>query len=73
MCYRLSRAKRVIENAFGILVARWRTFHRSITAGPKTVDNNASVAVYQQRGVLAKYLMTPAFLKAGQIEYVKRK
>ena len=46
--YRISSARRVIENTFGILASRFRIFRRPIVAQVETVDNvvKASVALH---------------------------
>ena len=43
--YRLSRARRVIENAFGIMASRFRIFHKPINSAPENVKNIVKAAV----------------------------
>jgi len=37
--YRLSRARRVVENAFGIMCSRFRVFGKAMNLGPEKVQN----------------------------------
>lgn len=53
--YRLSRARMVVECAFGILAARWRVFHTKINMKPCNVDKVILAAC-----ILHNFLMSTA-------------
>uniref|UniRef100_A0A3Q3EDM0 DDE Tnp4 domain-containing protein n=1 Tax=Labrus bergylta TaxID=56723 RepID=A0A3Q3EDM0_9LABR len=52
--YRLSRARMVVENLFGILASRWRIFHRRINLQPKNEDSRVVAAC-----ILHNFLLAP--------------
>ena len=49
--YRLSRARRVVENSFGIMVTKWRILRQPIIGKPETIDG-----VIKAIGVLHNFL-----------------
>ena len=62
--YRLSRARRIIENSFGILAARWRILRRHIIAYPYQVIlyTQAAVALHNfLRSVESSVYCPPGF------------
>ena len=63
--YHLSRARRVIENSFGILAARWRILRRPIIAQPEKAKLyiQASIALHNfLRTVESSVYCPPGFI-----------
>ncbi len=58
--FRLSRARRIIENAFGILVARWRIFKTEIFASPERAQLYTQAAVILHNFLIGKRLQNYA-------------
>ena len=64
--YRLSRARRVVENAFGILSSRFRVFHSVISLEPDKVEKivHASCALHN----LLRSRAEESYLPSGSID-----
>lgn len=56
--YRLSRARRVVENAFGILATRFRIFHTSINLSPENIDTVVMTCCVLHNFLRRKYSTT---------------
>lgn len=64
--YRLSRCRRVVENAFGILVSRFRIFEKPIACNVTTVDRIVYAACTLHNWL--RYNSTSTYLPNGAVD-----
>ena len=63
--YRHSRARRISENAFGVLSCRWRIFRRTIETGPEEATNITKACI-----ALHKYFASTDFPANPRMRYI---
>ena len=68
--YRVLRARRTIENVFGILAARWRIFRKAIRADIKTVETivQACICLHNSLQLTAKSAYSPQGFMDSEME-----
>lgn len=69
--YRLSRARQVIENAFGILVTRWRILKTTINCKVENVDNivKAIIVLHNYCKIRMANQSDDMYCPAGYVDY----
>ncbi|XP_067214458.1 uncharacterized protein [Linepithema humile] len=70
--YRLSRARRVIENAFGILVTRWRVLRTTLALHPNNVEIIISAVVCLHNFIMKKeehIVGFKSYCPSGYVDY----
>lgn len=65
--YRLSRARRIVENAFGILASRFKIFQKSMSLHPKCVCK-VVLACCHLHNFLSKRKTSPHYLQSGDVD-----
>lgn len=66
--YRLSRARRIVENAFGILVNRWRVLRGRMTLVPATVEKVVLATCALHNYILAHTKPSSVYINAESVE-----
>ena len=69
MNYRISRARRLIENSFGILAARFRVFRRPIHAKVTTVESITKAAVALHNYLMRDRVFNDKYCPIGFVDY----
>lgn len=66
--YRLSRARRCVENAFGILVSRWRLFRSPVKLDLENVDNVVKAACVLHNFLCTNLGRIPRYCPPGLVD-----
>lgn len=64
--YRLSRARRMIENTFGILTSRFRIYHQEINMAPEAIDKMIRTTVLLHN--MLRYKCGKTYIPRGYVD-----